>query len=87
VAAEEYLTIEEVAVRLKISPKTIRNKMASGLFTKGTHYFRRKGLSARFKWTAVVQWLEAGHNEAKPSADAIPMARGYSLGKPNSQAS
>jgi len=27
---EEYLTIAEVAARLKIKPKTVKNKMASG---------------------------------------------------------
>ncbi|MBI4489175.1 MAG: HTH domain-containing protein [Deltaproteobacteria bacterium] len=31
-SSEEYLTIDELAARLKVSPKTIRNKMASGSF-------------------------------------------------------
>ena len=31
---EEYLTIAEVAARLKIKPKTVKNKMASGIFQK-----------------------------------------------------
>src|SRR5713226_9333066 len=30
-SSEEYLTIDELAARLKVSPKTIRNKMASGI--------------------------------------------------------
>ncbi len=29
--AEEYLTIEELAKRLSVKPKTIRNKMANGI--------------------------------------------------------
>src|SRR5262245_29442713 len=35
---EEYLTISEVAARLKVKPKTVRNKMASGVFRQGVHY-------------------------------------------------
>src|SRR5215813_3954914 len=78
---DEYLTIAEVAARLKVTPKTVRNKMAAGEFRRGVHYFRRKGLSARFKWGAVVAWVEeeATGTPDEP-VDAIPMARGYQLG-------
>ena len=55
---EEYLTITELSVRLKVKPKTIKNKMASGIFRKGIHYFSPKGLGPRFRWSAVVAWLE-----------------------------
>jgi excisionase family DNA binding protein len=82
---EQYLTIAEVAERLKLSPKTVSNKMASGAFRQGVHYFRRPGMKARFKWSAVVEWLEAQpHSTALdvPPADRIPMARGYVLGGP-----
>jgi hypothetical protein len=44
--AEEYLTIAEVAARLKIKPKTVKNKMASGIFQRGVHYFSPQGLGA-----------------------------------------
>jgi len=55
---EEYLTIEELAARLKLRTKTIKNKMANGTFRRGVHYFSPKGLGPRFKWSAVVAWLE-----------------------------
>src|SRR5262245_65613316 len=77
---EEYLTIGEVASCLKVKPKTIRNKMASGVFRKGEHYVRPKGLGTRFKWGAVVAWLEQGET-GTPEEDSIPMARGYFLGR------
>jgi helix-turn-helix protein len=78
---DEYLTITEVAQRLKLKPKTVRNKMNAGVFTEGVHYFRRKGIGTRFKWGAVVAWLE--QKEATASeGDSIPMARGYRLGEP-----
>src|SRR5262249_44462742 len=80
--AEEYLTITEVAARLKLTPKTVRNKMAAGVFRKGVHYFRPKGLDARFKWGAVVAWLEQDETDTPDeTVDAIPMARGYRLGE------
>jgi len=82
-SVEEYLTITELAVRLKIKPKTIKNKMASGIFRKGIHYFSPKGLGPRFKWSAVVAWLEQSQEPetaTESNDDSIPMARGYLLG-------
>ncbi len=80
---EEYLTIDELAARLKLKPKTIKNKMVSGVFVKGIHYFSPSGMGPRFKWSAVVIWLEAGEQEqvkATDNGDGIPMAKGYYLG-------
>ncbi len=77
--AEEYLTISEVAERLKLSRKTIKNKMHSGAFRKGVHYFSPPGMSPRFKWSAIVAWLEQAQEQETGSDDAIPMARGYKL--------
>jgi hypothetical protein len=81
---EEYLTISAVATRLGLKPKTVKNKMASGIFRKGTHYFSPPGLGPRFKWSAVVAWLEQSQDPHTGSDDdSIPMARGYQLGKSN----
>jgi len=81
---EDYLTVAEVAARLKIKPKTVKNKMASGIFRKGIHYFSPPGLGPRFKWSAIVAWLEQSQEPHTGSDDdAIPMARGYQLGKSN----
>jgi hypothetical protein len=81
--SEEYLTIAEVAARLKVKPKTVKNKMASGIFRKGVHYFSPQGLGPRFKWSAVVEWLEKRPKPITEIDDSIPMARGYRLGKSN----
>jgi len=79
---EEYLTIGELASRLKLSPKTIKNKMVAGVFVKGTHYFSPSGMGPRFKWSAIVTWLEQSENpQLSNGADRIPMARGYNLGE------
>ena len=79
---EEYLKIREVASRLKLSPKTIKNKMANGTFIKGIHYFSPVGMRPRFKWSAIVSWLEQSeHLHSSNGVDPIPMARGYNLGE------
>ncbi len=79
---EEYLTIAELSSRLKVEPKTVRNKMASGRFRKGVHYFSPRGLRPRFKWSAIVAWLEEKEEETtQEGKGAIPMARGYYLGE------
>ena len=80
VMTEEYLTIAEVAERLKLKPKTVKNKMAAGIFKRGVHYFSPAGLGPRFKWSAVVAWLEQTEEPTTESDDAsIPMPRSYRL--------
>jgi hypothetical protein len=80
---EEYLTISEVAVRLKLKKKTVQNKMACGVFRKGVHYFSPEGMGPRFKWSAVVTWLEQTQKKTiEEASDSIPMVRGYRLGEP-----
>ena len=84
--SEEYLTIGELSGRLKLKPKTIKNKMASGIFKKGVHYFSPKGLRPRFKWSAVVAWLEEKEEPTTQEDNgSIPMARGYFLGESSTE--
>ncbi len=79
---EEYLTIDVLGRRLDLKPKTIRNKMANGIFIKGVHFFSPPGMGPRFKWSAIVTWLEQSENPLSSNgADRIPMARGYYLGE------
>ena len=80
---EEYLTIDELASRLKLKSKTVKNKMVNGTFIRGTHYFSPPGMGPRFKWSAIVAWMEAREQErakATDNGDGIPMAKGYYLG-------
>ena len=88
---KEYLTIEEVAKRLSWEERTVKNKMEAGIFQKGVHYFAPKGIRPRFKWSAVVAWLEERDRRKKENtavesheavSEPIPMARGYLLGEP-----
>ena len=80
---EEYLTISEVASRLKLKPKTVKNKMAAGIFRKGVHFFSPQGLGPRFKWSAVVAWLEQSQESGvEGDGDSIPMPHSYRLKEP-----
>lgn len=82
---DEYLTISELAARLKLKPKTIKNKMAAGIFKKGVHFFSPAGLGPRFKWSAIVQWIEATEQHSTMPDDSIPMAGGYYVRNVNRQ--
>ena len=81
---DEYLTISELSSRLKLKPKTIKNKMANGVFQRGLHYFSPQGIGPRFKWSAVVSWLEqAQEPQSQKSDNSIPMPKTYPLRDPN----
>lgn len=56
---DEYLTVAELAARLKLAPKTVRNRMHDGTWQKGVHWFSPSGIGPRFRWPAVVRWLES----------------------------
>jgi hypothetical protein len=73
---EEYLPIATVASRLGLTPKTVRNKMAKGDFKLGVHYFRPAGMETRFKWSAIVQWMEQSQKQADTD-NVIPMPAHY----------
>jgi hypothetical protein len=62
---DEYLTVEQLAARLSVKPKTIRNKMANGIFRKGHHFYSPPGLGPRFKWSVIKEWLEKYAENAK----------------------
>lgn len=41
--AQTYLTTEELAVRIKYDPRTIRNQLKDSVLLEGVHYFRPFG--------------------------------------------
>lgn len=55
---DECLTVTELAARPKLEAKTVRNRMYDDTWRRGVHWFSRRGLSPRFRWSRVVQWLE-----------------------------
>lgn len=69
----EYLTTAEAAALLRISVKTLRNKVATGILRQGEHFYRRAGLGPRWKRDALVAWLEGRELAA---VDQVPLAQG-----------
>ena len=67
---DEYLTVADVAARLRLSAKTVRNRMYDGTWRRGEHWFSRRGIGPRFRWSALVCWLE-GDAEEQGRADGL----------------
>ena len=55
---DTYLTIRDVAGFLKISEKTVRNRMYNGIWRRGEHWFHPRGSRPYFKQSALVRWME-----------------------------
>lgn len=68
-----YLTDAELAPKLTWSPKTLESKVRAGVFIKGVHYFQPPGMRRRWKWSAVVEWLE-GCGDQRVDDSSIPLA-------------
>lgn len=58
--AGEYMTIREAAAFIRVSAKTMRNKMSLSIFREGVHYVRRRGLGPRFLRSALTSWIQGG---------------------------
>jgi hypothetical protein len=62
---EEYVTVRQVAERIKYREQTLRNMMSAGVFKRGIHYFKRRRRVV-FLWSSVEQWLR---EDSSSSAD------------------
>lgn len=70
-----YLTTEELAVRIKYDPKTIRQQLKDSVLIYGKHYIkpfgRRKIL---YLWEVIEEEMLSGSE--KKEVISIPMANG-----------
>ena len=67
-----YLTTAEAAAYLRWSKRTIREKVRTGVFRRGQHYFQPPGCQMRWKTDAIVRWLESeGTNLFANVGDAL----------------
>jgi hypothetical protein len=69
---EQYLTTAEAAEFLRYSQKTLRNKIAAGVFREGVHFVQKPGCQKRWKKGSLVAWLEG--RETPGLTDEIPLA-------------
>ncbi len=72
---ERYLTTAEVADRLHLSTKTLRKRIADGVFRQGEHFFRPAGMQPKWKWSAVVATVEAAAAECAAAEAVVPLAQ------------
>lgn len=56
---EEYLTVSELAARIKYSNQTIYNFIYTKKFVLGVHYFKPTKKKILFVWSAVEKWLSS----------------------------
>lgn len=72
--SQEYLTTEELALRIKYDARTIRERMKDSVLLEGIHYVRPfGGRKILYLWEAVERDM------LKPSQGdgfALPMANG-----------
>lgn len=72
--ATDFLTIREAADFARVSPKRLRNLMASGILKEGVHFSRPRGMGPRFRREALLDWMDPSRVQREAP---IPMARGY----------
>ena len=74
---DDYLTVAELAARLKVAAKTVRNHMYDGTWTRGIHWFSPPGIGPRFSWVAIERWLRGRDVVLRVSARSvdIPLSR------------
>ena len=70
----EYMTTREAGEFLRLSPKSLRNKIALGIFREGVHYHTRRGIGLRWIHSALVAWL-AGTDRSETDDDRLPLAQ------------
>ncbi len=56
-SSEEVLTIEQTAVRLRLSVDQVKRKMKRGDLPRGVVWFERPGLPPYFAWSRVCEFL------------------------------
>ena len=70
----DYMTTREAGEFLRLSPKSLRNKIALGIFREGVHYHTRRGIGLRWIHSALVAWL-AGTERSETGDDRLPLAQ------------
>src|SRR5262249_55071320 len=54
---KEFLTVRELAERLSLSPRTVKNRMYDGTWPRGKAWFSPKGLGPRFHWPTMRDYI------------------------------
>lgn len=76
----EYLTTEELSVRIKYDVRTIRERLMDSVLLEGVHYFRPfGGRKILFIWDAIQSDMKKAARRPTNLMIGIPMAHGGAL--------
>ena len=76
----EYLTTEELSVRIKYDVRTIRERLMDSVLLEGVHYFRPfGGRKILFIWDAIQSDMKKAARRPANLMIGIPMAHGGAL--------
>lgn len=68
---EQYLTVKELAERIKMAPGTVRNLVWRKEFKENIHYLKPTPRKILFIWSAVEAWLHGAQDTLpKPAKGA-----------------
>lgn len=67
--AEEYLTVAELAERIKFSRQTLYNMISTQKFVLNVHYNKPTRRKVVFIWSAVRKWMENGGDADETCGD------------------
>jgi hypothetical protein len=71
---QTYLTTDELSIRIKYDPRTIRDQLKDSVLLEGRHYFRPfGGRKILYIWEVIEDDMI---KSISSSANQIPMARG-----------
>jgi len=76
---QEYLTTDELSVRIKYDARTIRERLIDSVLIEGVHYFRPfGGRKILFVWEAIQRDMQSKVQVRAPVQRmvGIPMANG-----------
>lgn len=54
---EEYLTVDELGVKIKFSKQSLYNLIHKGTFVLGKHYLKPSPKKVLFKWSEIQIWM------------------------------
>jgi predicted DNA-binding transcriptional regulator AlpA len=54
---EEYITVKELSIRIKLAEQSIYNMISKGDFLLNVHYLKPTPKKVLFIWSAIELWL------------------------------
>lgn len=81
---EMYLTVDELASRIKFSKQSIYNFIYKKTFIMGKHYFKPTPKIILFKWSEIQAWIEKPADASIETPENKPAGQNSHYEKPKS---